>query len=484
MLAALTSIVPNHGAASLFGRAEGVFAVASENGASVAMIQIGGQVMTDLARQRFLLSVLLISAINLGWCGCSWAQAVDLGTDYNPNNTQAETFDRGENVSVRQRPRPDYEAKGIHVGGFLIYPKLTAGVAYDDNIFAVQSGVVGDAIFNLSPEVDIQSTWSRDALDAYVRASQDFYTHYTSENATQYGAGLSGKLEFGNSILITGVDYGRYVLPRSAPNNGLISEHRIAYDYTAANAEFVHTFNRLRLSERVDYQIYAYQNGETSNGLLVLEQDQNHNAAIFTSKAEYAVGPDAAVFVQGAFNTQRYGLNPPTVPYTRNSNGFDVAAGANFDLTHLIRGEFQLGYMDQRYVSPLFKPITGLSAKGQIEWFPTQLTTVTLTALRAVEASGIINSAGYVTTVGGFQVDHELLRNVILGANATVGRDQYVGVDRNDEHWGGGVSANWLLNRLIGLTLAYTFTHQTSIGVDRGPSFNDNRITLSTVLQF
>jgi hypothetical protein len=143
-----------------------------------------------------------------------------------------------------------------------------------------------------------------------------------------------------------------------------------------------------------------------------------------------------------------------------------------------------LGYLDQRYVSPLFKPITGLSAKGQVEWFPTQLTTVTLTGSRAVGDSGVINSAGYLTTNGGIQVDHELLRNLILSANATIGHDQYVGVDRTDDHRGVGASANWLLNRRLGLTFAYAYINQKSSGVDKGPSFGDNRITLSTVVQF
>ena len=44
-----------------------------------------------------------------------------------------------ENVTVRQRPHPEYQPAGIQTGGFILYPSVTASSAYDDNIFAVQT---------------------------------------------------------------------------------------------------------------------------------------------------------------------------------------------------------------------------------------------------------------------------------------------------------------------------------------------------------
>ena len=135
------------------------------------------------------------------------------------------------------------------------------------------------------------------------------------------------------------------------------------------------------------------------------------------------------------------------------------------------------------YVSPLFPDIGGLSAKGQVQWFPTQLTTVTATALRSVGDSGIIGSAGFLNTTGGIQVDHELLRNLILTVNGTGTQNQYFGISRTDDIWTTGASASWLLTRWFGLTLGYTFADQHSSGVERGPTFDDNRFVLSAVFQ-
>ena len=448
--------------------------------------------MKDGVLSRLLLLSACALLVSAGTWRAGAAQSFDPNFDpntrFDPNNVEADSFDRGQNVSVRERPRPDYQALGIHVGGFLVYPKVTASESYDDNIFATPSPVIGDSFFTVAPEVDFQSTWSRNALAGFVRASQDVYSSHSTENDFQYALGLNGKYEFGSAAfgqatLTGGGDYGLYTLPRSAANSGQNSLHPIQYNYGELGGELADTFNRLRLSARIDFQDYSYLNAETPTHVPLFEQALNHTVATYTGKAEYALSPDTAVFVSAAYNNRVYQHQPPTVPFDNNNQGYNLAAGANFDITHLIRGEIQLGYMDQTYVAPVFETISGLSAKGQIEWFPTQLTTVTATALRAVGDSGLIHSAGYLNTTGQIQIDHELLRNLIVSADATDTQDQYNGINRTDTIWSAGASADWLVTRWLGFTLAYTFTQQRSVGVDKGPSFQDNRISLSAVFQ-
>jgi len=438
-----------------------------------------------LRRAIVLTSVAVVFGLSTGGLARAQYAAIDPSTTFNPNNTLTDSFNRGENVSVRERPRPDYQPEGIHLGGFMVYPKLTLGAAFDDNIYAQQSGAVSDAIFTVAPEIDFQSTWSRNALAGYVRDSQSFYVNHSGEDVNQYGAGLSGKYEFGDSVLSAATDYGRYALSRTAANSlqGL-SEHPIEYDYTDASAVLSHTFNRLRLAGRFDYQDYSYLNGEEPGGAVVFENNFSHYIETYSGKLEYAVSPDTAVYVAGAYNERQYALHPPTVAYTSNSTGYNITGGVNFDVTHLVRGDVQLGYLDQEYASSLFHDIKGLSAKGQVEWFPTQLTTVTLTGLRAVGDSGVIGSAGYINATGGLQVDHELLRNLILTLTATTAHNSYYGASRVDQIWSIGASADWLLNRRVGLGFGYAHSDQTSSGSNRGPSFADDRGTISTALKF
>ena len=443
--------------------------------------------------RQLMTGVLIAAPIGFAWHGHAVAQTFETG-DFELGNFQTNVFsggdyDRGQNVSVRDRPRPDYDSLGMHLGGFMVYPTMVAGAAYDDNVYALPSdlsipaglkGPRSDMIYTLAPQVNFKSTWSRDSLAGYVRLSEDLYGQHPDEDATQYGAGLNGRVELGsNSTISAGVDYGHYVAPRGAATSA-VTKKRVEFDFTAANVQVAHEFNRVRLSGRYDYQNYDYQNAESPAGALVLETLFNHYVNAGTAKAEYAISPDTALFVEGVVNDRRY---TDTTLFNENSHGYDIGGGVNFDITHLLRGEVELGYLDQTYAAGQ-GDIKGLSTRTKIEWFPTQLTTATLTVLRTVNDSVIIGAAGYLTTDATAQVDHELLRNVILTANVFTGEDQYKSISRTDDRWGAGLSANWLLNRHLGLTAGYAYTDVDSTGAARGSSYKDNRVSISAQLQF
>lgn len=450
--------------------------------------------MWSSARLLALGAAALSASVALGAAGVAMAQQAPGDQQATGDNVQtftpdtnaidSITYDRGRNVSVLDRPRPDYQAVGVKAGGFTLFPKISLDGAYDDNIFAVQTGAVGDFIFEATPELDIQSNWSRNSLSAYARVTQDAYARYSNEDTTQVGAGVAGKLQFGDSDFTGGVDYGYLTLSRAISDNIGLSKDPIQYNYVAANGQLATELTRVRLSIRVDDEDYQYQNGTTSSGTLVFAQADNHNSLMVTGKAELAVNPDVAVYLIAQGNGQMYEMFPASLSnFDKNSTGYYINGGANFDITHLVRGEVELGYLSQRYESSAFKPIEGLSGKAQIEWFPTQLTTVTLVASRTVGDAVVPGSAGYLTTDGSVRVDHELLRNLILSADGWTGYDQYNGLNRSDTRTGADFSAEWLLTRHVGLTFAYKFANQKSSGASAGPSFDDNRGTITVVLQ-
>ena len=442
---------------------------------------------------QFMTGVLMASPIGFSWHGQASAQAFETG-DYELGNFQTNVFaggdyNRGQNVSVIGRPRPDYEAEGLHLGGFMVYPSVGLTAAYDDNIYALPSNVSiptglngprGDMIYTIAPQVNFKSTWSRDSLAGYIRASEDLYGQHANEDATQYGAGLNGEVDLGaNTSISAGADYGHYVAPRSSATSGF-SRKRVEFDFESVDAQIAHEFNRIRVSARYDHQNFDYQNAEAPNGSVILETTFNHYVDTGTGKAEYAISPDTAMFIEAAFNQHSYTDSPV---FDQNSHGYNVGGGANFDISHLIRGEIELGYLDQTY-SANFGDVKGLATRTKIEWFPSELTTATLTVLRGVNDSLIIGSPGFLSTNATAQVDHELMRNVIVSGNVLTGEDQYQGISRTDSRWGAGVSANWLLNRHLGLTAGYAYTDVNSTGANRGSSFKDNRISISSQLQF
>lgn len=393
-------------------------------------------------------------------------------------------FARDRNVSVTQRAHPGYDPVPVPVGAFIAQPKLDVGAEFNDNIYASQTAKTSDTIITVNPEVDLASNWNRNALSAFVRSATRDYTKRSSETTTDYQLGGQGRLDAGNGQFTAGGDTGELTEPRTSTQTSSVSAHPIRYQQSDAFIGAVEEFNRIRLTGRVDLADMDYHNGQSTTGASVFEDDRDRINTVYSGKAEYALSPDTAVFVAGSYNDHHYRLTPPTVALNRDSHGSTVVVGANFDLSQLVRGDIQVGYLKQDFASRTFSSISGLSAQGRVEWFPTQLTTVTVTGSRGIQDAAVSGSAAYVAEIGNIQIDHELLRNVILVGRVGVENDAYKGVDRTDNQTNAYIGAKYLLNRLVGLNVGYTYLDQKSSGGAPGPKYTVNRFTISTSLAF
>ncbi len=421
------------------------------------------------------LSGILIASIALFAAAHAAAQARD------------NFFARDRNVAVMERARPGYQALGLPLGGFIAYPKLELGIENNSNIYATPNGAKGDSIGLINPELDIMSRWSRNSLSAFVKGASRQYATRTNESATDWQLGGAGEVFVGDTTVDAGGAYGYFATPRSASISGttlnLITIHPVEYYRSDANFGLTHTFNRLRISGGVVYSNYDYQNGRNALGGTVLEKPFTQSQTVASAKAEYAISPDTAVYVTGAYNTIHY-PNQLVGTLNRNSTGETYAIGANFDISQLVRGDVQVGYLNQDFAASGFGSASGFSAKGKVQWFPTQLTTVTLIGARQINPATVAGSPAVLSGSVGGQVDHELLRNVILTALAHYQLDDYRGVDRHDRITELGLSGEYLLNRNIGVHLGYSYLKQDSSGLFRGLTFDVNRVMLSTTLQY
>lgn len=430
-----------------------------------------------IAHRRVLLAGLAIASIAAA--APATAQNVEQAGEAYSN------FRRDRNVSVRQRPHPGYEALGLRAGAFMVWPKVSASVERNDNIFATATNEQDDTIFRVTPEVSATSLWSRHALNAYARATVNRFADFETENTEDYSVGANGRIDVLRTAQINaGVDWSRSTEPRTtATSEG--QARPVQFEVTSAYLAGAREFNRLRLSSRLATQHFVYLSRPGNRP----QDDRDRTVTTLTGRADYALSPDTAFFVQVAGNKRAYRLeNPPAAAFPafvdRDSEGVEILAGANFEISALMRGEIGLGYLSQEYDAVAFNKIDGFGARGQLEWFPTQLMTVTLTGSRTVEDAGIPGSAGYLSSNIGGQVDYELLRNVIITGRAGWGEDEYKGIDRTDKRNTAGVSATYLMNRNLGVTVSYDRFKQTSRGSAGGNDFTVNRVGATLTLQY
>lgn len=393
------------------------------------------------------------------------------------------SFFRGRNISVREREKPGYDPLGLRMGSFVAFPQLSLASEYDSNVFAEERGGRDDVVFQIEPQLTVASRWARNALSAYARVARRQFLTYEDESSTDWQTGVQGAVGAGRTRLTAGADYGRFTEPRTATNTSRTARRRIRFNEASGFIEAIHEISRFRLRGRADVRAYDFSNAQDAAGGISLEDDRSRNILIFTGRADYAFTPAAAVYVSGSYNRRNYDLAPPSVGTNRDSDGLELFGGLDFDLTALVRGQVQLGYFRQDYKAALLGRTTGLAALGRVEWFPSQLTTVTITGVRRIEDSGQEETPVYVSTSIGVEADHELLRNLILSAGAELVDDDYRGADRRDRRYVLSAGAEYRMNRTIGVRARYSYLDQNSKGTEREGAFAVHRFLVSLVLR-
>ena len=87
------------------------------------------------------------------------------------------------------------EALGTPVGAFIVYPNLTLGTEYNDNIFATDGNEKDDIIFRIRPEVLVVSDWDNHSLQFLAAGDLARYVDNTSEDTNGFNFLLDGRID-------------------------------------------------------------------------------------------------------------------------------------------------------------------------------------------------------------------------------------------------------------------------------------------------
>lgn len=407
-------------------------------------------------------------------------------------------YDRDHNVSVQERAAQEHAPLGIGLGGFLLFPELSVGAQYNDNIYAAATGETEDWIGIADASARIASQWSRHSLNFFGGVATRTFTDNSDDTTFDWRIGADGRFDIVRDLYVRGgAVYGQASESRFSGNGPAALTGPIDYDFTEANVELVRDVNRIRATIGVDYGKYDYEDGRLNPTVVTpnptFEQDDRDNEVVeVKGRLDYAISPDTALFGQVGHLTRDYELdggftnNDPvngTPILDRDSTGWRYLVGANFDLTNVVRGEVAVGYQTNEYDGPTVADVNGLAAYGQIDWFVTQLTTATFRASRETVDSGVTGAAGVERTSLGARVDHELRRNLILTGGLRYEQDDYVSFDRDDDRTAFDAGIDWYTNRLLTLGARYERFEQDSAGVNRDRDYEANVFTLRATLR-
>lgn len=417
----------------------------------------------------------LIGAAALAGPAC--AQQSD-ATDGLGSVTSESAFGRDRNTSVLERDRPDYAPEPVRIGVLELTPRMAIGGGYDDNLYATRGAPIADAFVRLRPRLSIVRPSPN--LELALNGELDLlrYANRATENATQYDLGGSARYTISNA---TGANLqlrrARLFEERVSPDSptGVVRPNR--FTLTEATGTVAHVFNRLRISGTLQAENRDYVDNTDPAGLVIDQDFRDRTTVTGTGIVEYALNPSIALFTAGSYNTRDYRQRQGPIP-ARSSTGYEIAAGASFELGRKTRGSLRAGYIAQDYRDPFFEDIDGLLVRGELAYFLTPLVTITGTLDRSVSETGIAGATGYLATTAGVRADYELLRNLILSAGAELEKRDFANIDRSDDRWTGRANATYFVSRRVTLRADYQLRVQSSDGLLPGREFEKNRISV------
>lgn len=367
--------------------------------------------------------------------------------------------DTQRGVTVRSRPRPDYDPAGVRLSGFRLDGAVEAGVGYDDNVQPGTGEDVEDGFFAQTVNVSANSFWTRHALG--LTASQSSRQHFSNSNQNwnDFSVGIAGRYDIGRASSLR----ASYTHTRShlevdnfdVQAGGL--NEPIPYDSDIFLVGGTAAFNRLALTGTAEYRTIRYENSDV-NGVRVFNNVNDYDTILGEVQAAYSIveGREILTLVRlQDINYQQSGQSG------RDSFTWEVQAGINYDLTGLWQARLLAGYRERTYDSPTLKTLSGPAFEGQLTYLPTQLTTATLAVSRTIEESIRASNVSYTRTQGRLTVDHELLRNVIVTGELRAEHRDYP-QQGNVTDGIVLVGAQWLLNRNMSVLASYQHTERLS----------------------
>lgn len=389
--------------------------------------------------------------------------------------------------SVAERNAPEFSSDPIPVGRFQMFPSINVDAEYNDNIFATNANERDDAIISLRPDVLLVDR--RNDRETRINAFANIrrFVDTTSENAEQFGVNASTRQGVG-----TGFEYNvgvraerNFEQRRDIDAFDIATSEAIAFTNLVANAGVAKEFGPLRLS--FDGRVRAVRfEGDIDVGGTVFDLSfRDLETYRGTVRASFARSRDQRFYVQGSIDKRDTQLAPLFEEFVvvdfidRSSDGFRLEAGYGQQLTELLYLDVRAGYLQQNFDDPSLNTIDGLSFQADVLWNVTPLTSVLFSALRQVDETLNPRFTGLLRTEGRVQVEHELLRNLVLTGRIGYADLNLGNSDQDGRRWNVGLLADYRLDRNWSFLLEANYFDRTGLNV-----FTQNSVSASVRYSF
>lgn len=379
-------------------------------------------------------------------------------------------------LSIYERHRPDYSALGVRSGGFLFHPEISAEGKFDSNIFADNANEVDDFIAIISPSFRLQSDTNNNSFSIFAGADIGKYSDNSNEDYEDFNVGASARIDISRGTnIFADLSFDEKHEDRGSPDESSQLAPTI-YSTLTAKAGFKRDEGLLSFAVDGSYAKSDYDDVGTTGQVGFLENDDRDRETLTgTVRLGYDLNEDYEAFVKFTAVKVDYDNSQLEGGPRRDNDGWDIVGGAAFDISGKSKGEFYVGYIKRDWDSAT------LAADGNVSDFTfgaSLLWVGDLTSLKLSVDRGVTettaqpndfvdqtddpSAAGLLTTRFGARVEHELQRNLLLSADASFTKMDFVNTFRKDDVIDAGVGFKYLVNRTFSLNADYKYGERAS----------------------
>jgi len=201
------------------------------------------------------------------------------------------------------------------------------------------------------------------------------------------------------------------------------------------------------VSTRLDTNVnrLEFHNVDAEGGGHIEENQRDRNVYQVAPRVGYEYLPNTEAFVRLIGSWTRY--DKKNTSDDRSNNAYAIQVGTDLNFTNKTSGEVHVGYQHTEFEQSQFENVNAPSVGGSVLWNVTGLTSILGLVSVTTQETTQTGSSAYIAYRVGAEVQHELLRNLLIGGGLTLGDDDYEGISRTDYLAVANLTARYLINR-------------------------------------
>ncbi len=368
--------------------------------------------------------------------------------------------------TVTERSRPDLESRGIRVGTFNMFPAVGVELRYDDNIFADNDIEVDDLITVIKPELIFQADWSRAQLELGADLAIARYSDIDTEDYEDWRVWGDLSMDLGRGQLAAEAQHSDLHEKRtSADDSRGIRPTEYTSDFLSLG--YLNQFGHLKAHAELSRRTLSFDDTKTLNGP-ESNKDRDREKSELRARLGFSRAQRFQPFIEFGLTEVTFDQKFDNDGFQRSSDGYDIVGGTDIDLSGTTFGEVFVGYIRRDYDDARFRRVDGPIFGGELTWNISGLTTMQLFASRLIKSTTIVGAAGITNTGFGLELDHELMRNLILSFDIAVNNEDFEGIDRSDDIFHTGLEGVYMINRYLQLHFGFNYLNRDTSPVDSG----------------